>query len=274
VCWNVFRYGQCNQQIGCSGPVLCRMISWVPQWQFEHCTTDAATDDATTDRSAPCLSPSSAIQARYAALGGAGLQLGAAVDAEYAVPGGTAQNTLLGRLFDSSADGAHSLRLPLVTPFDAGGGPAALGLPTTDETETSDHRAVYAAPYAWAVSGAIRTRWVSLGREDSALGYPAGVANRPGVGGAVHAAGTGRGVGGGAVRGDYRRDAGGGQPGRTVAGAPGRRGPGAPVARGRGVGAGRGRPSASGARCAGAAVLPREGEDGAGGQPAGGGASA
>jgi hypothetical protein len=187
VCWNVFRYGQCNQQIGCSGPVLCRMISCVPPWQFEDCTTDAATDDNTTDHSAPCLSPWSAIQARYAALGGAGSQLGAEIDAEYAVPGGTAQNTLLGRLFDSSADGAHWLRLLLVTPFDAGGGPAALGLPTTDETETSDHRAfyadlsnnasVYASPYgAWVVSGAIRTRWVSLGREDSVLGYPAGVA--------------------------------------------------------------------------------------------------
>ena len=27
VCWNVFRYGQCNTHVACSGPVVCRVVS-------------------------------------------------------------------------------------------------------------------------------------------------------------------------------------------------------------------------------------------------------
>lgn len=183
VCWNVFRYGQCEQQIGCSGPVLCRMISCVPPWHFLNCTTDAATDNNTTNHSAPCLPGWSATQARYAALGGAGSFLGAQVNGEFGVPGGTRQNTLHGRLYDGS-HGVHYLRYPRDLVYDQAGGPATLGLPTTDEIRTSDGHAVYqelanngsvySSPTGtYVVSGPIHTRWVALGREHSALGYPA-----------------------------------------------------------------------------------------------------
>lgn len=183
VCWNVFRYGQCEQQIGCSGPVLCRMISCVPPWHFLNCTTDAATDNNTTNHSAPCLPGWSATQSRYAALGGAGSFLGAEVNGEFGVPGGTRQNTSHGRLY-SGSHGVHYLRFPRDLVYDTAGGPAVLGLPTTDEIRTSDGHAVYqelatgASVYSspagtFVVAGPIRTRWVALGRERSALGYPA-----------------------------------------------------------------------------------------------------
>jgi hypothetical protein len=59
VCTNVFRYGQCNQQIGCSGPVACRMTSCTPPWQIPAlaCTSAVATDDQTAEHGAPCLPP-------------------------------------------------------------------------------------------------------------------------------------------------------------------------------------------------------------------------
>src|SRR5262245_15390090 len=54
-CCNQFRYGQCNQQIGCAGPVRCRIITCVPPWQYDAaCSTASATDNRTADHNAPC----------------------------------------------------------------------------------------------------------------------------------------------------------------------------------------------------------------------------
>ncbi len=185
VCWNVFRYGQCNQQVGCSGPVLCRMISCVPPWKFESCTTDAATDDNTTDHTAPCLSPWSPLQSSYASIGGAGSVLGAEVGAEYAVAGGTAQHTTAGRLYRSSAGADRWVLNAVLTTYVAHGEVDALGLPTTNTTKTADgHYAyndfaenfsIYVGPSgSWLLGGPIRTLWVQLGRENAAVGYPSG----------------------------------------------------------------------------------------------------
>jgi hypothetical protein len=182
VCWNVFRYGQCNQQIGCSGPVLCRMISCNPPWTFEACTTDAATDNNTTDHSAPCLSPWSSVQARYQQLGGPASALGVSTGAELAVAGGTMQAFTKGRLYGSAA-GVHTLFPPRTTVFDAEGGAPALGVPITDDARSatgscafndlSKGAAVYTTPNGtFVVSGSIYTTWAATGRDAGRLGWP------------------------------------------------------------------------------------------------------
>ena len=53
-----FRYGQCNQQLACVGPIICRVVTCVPPWQWDTtCTTTDAREDATRFHDAPCLNP-------------------------------------------------------------------------------------------------------------------------------------------------------------------------------------------------------------------------
>ena len=50
-----FRYGQCHQEIGCSGRISCRVVSCTPPWLMDStCTTVAQTDDSTANHFAPC----------------------------------------------------------------------------------------------------------------------------------------------------------------------------------------------------------------------------
>jgi hypothetical protein len=59
VCCNEFRYGQCNLHLACVGPVVCRVVTCVPPWQFDSsCTTRSATSNATAQHNAPCLQES------------------------------------------------------------------------------------------------------------------------------------------------------------------------------------------------------------------------
>ena len=59
VCCNQFRYGQCNTQIACAGPVVCRVALCTPPWVWSSaCTTTSRTDNRTLTHNAPCL-PSS-----------------------------------------------------------------------------------------------------------------------------------------------------------------------------------------------------------------------
>ena len=63
VCCNQFRYGQCNTQIACAGPVVCRVALCTPPWVWSSaCTTTSRTDNRTATHTAPCL-PSSATPA-------------------------------------------------------------------------------------------------------------------------------------------------------------------------------------------------------------------
>ncbi len=55
-CCNYFRYGQCHQEIGCGGPVACRVVTCTPPYQlYPSCGSTNATDNATRDHTAPCL---------------------------------------------------------------------------------------------------------------------------------------------------------------------------------------------------------------------------
>ena len=51
-----FRYGQCNQQVACVGPIVCRLVSCIPPWEIDAtCTRTVAVDETTRFHDAPCL---------------------------------------------------------------------------------------------------------------------------------------------------------------------------------------------------------------------------
>jgi len=51
-----FRYGQCNQQIACIGPIVCRVVTCVPPWAIDAtCTTTSRVDNNTANHDRPCL---------------------------------------------------------------------------------------------------------------------------------------------------------------------------------------------------------------------------
>ncbi len=55
-CCTAFRYGQCNQQVSCLGPIVCRVVTCTPPWRWEPtCRTTVATDNATRFHHRPCL---------------------------------------------------------------------------------------------------------------------------------------------------------------------------------------------------------------------------
>jgi hypothetical protein len=55
-CCNLFRYGQCHQELACVGPIVCRVVTCVAPWYFDAtCTTASATANATALHDAPCL---------------------------------------------------------------------------------------------------------------------------------------------------------------------------------------------------------------------------
>ena len=50
-----FRYGQCHQEIACTGRIACRVVSCTPPWLLDPtCSTVAQTDESTADHYAPC----------------------------------------------------------------------------------------------------------------------------------------------------------------------------------------------------------------------------
>jgi hypothetical protein len=51
-----FRYGQCNQQERCLGPIICRVVTCTPPWVLEpNCTRSVRTDPATAWHHRACL---------------------------------------------------------------------------------------------------------------------------------------------------------------------------------------------------------------------------
>lgn len=51
-----FRYGQCNQDVACVGPIVCRVVTCTPPWELDpSCTTRVLVDNNTRFHNAPCL---------------------------------------------------------------------------------------------------------------------------------------------------------------------------------------------------------------------------
>jgi hypothetical protein len=190
VCWNYFRYGQCHQEIGCSGPVACRVVSCVPPWQIAGlaCTAATATDNRTAEHSAPCLTPGcdSAVEQHYWNLGGPLSVLGSPTTTLQRTPDGIGQyeHYQNGSIYWSPSTGAWEVHGSIRAHWAAlGWETGAVGYPISDENGTPDgigrynhfqRGSIYWTPSTGAreVRGAIRSHWADLGWEKSAVGYP------------------------------------------------------------------------------------------------------
>jgi uncharacterized protein with LGFP repeats len=184
VCHNVFRYGQCEQDRGCSGPVLCRAISCTPPWKWANCTSTAATDQATVSHSAPCLAKWTPIQQRYTRLGSQGSPLGASVHGEHKTSHGHVQHYVHGRMYWGPHTGAHYLTGHVMHHYvSLGEGTSPLGLPTGDvhsdghghgEHAHFQHGGIYKAHGhgAHALWDDIWHKWDGLHRYHGPLGDP------------------------------------------------------------------------------------------------------
>ena len=70
-CCTRFRCGQCNQDIACLGPIVCRVVTCVPPWEWDStCTTTDAVSQSTWYHDASCLHPSSVYPALPALVSG------------------------------------------------------------------------------------------------------------------------------------------------------------------------------------------------------------
>ncbi len=125
-----------------------------------------------------------AIDVRYAALGGATSFLGAAKNAEYNTPGitGRGRQYAGGRLYWGPTSGTHYLTGAVLTAFTGGGATAGFGLPTTDNTAVTGgdyahftgDRSIFhkTGKSAFRLVGQIRAYYASRGYQTSCLGFP------------------------------------------------------------------------------------------------------
>ena len=70
-CCTNFRYGQCNQDISCVGPIACRVATCSPPYLWDRsCTTLSLTDQRTVTHSAGCLAEPGTTWHSWVAQGG------------------------------------------------------------------------------------------------------------------------------------------------------------------------------------------------------------
>lgn len=189
VCCNQFRYGQCHQEITCYGPVVCRVATCTPPWQYDRsCTTRSATDNRTVTHGAPCLSRQcgTPISRKYAAMGGAGSVLGRPTHAERPTPEGRGRYALYerGGIWWTPALGAHEVHGAIEDTYRIYGGSAGqLGFPKADTATAADGVGrfssfekgvvIYRPNHgAFEVHGALFNRWKLLSKENGPMGYP------------------------------------------------------------------------------------------------------
>jgi uncharacterized protein with LGFP repeats len=133
---NQFRYGQCNLEIDCYGPVLCRVITCTPPWVFDSsCTSSSATDQNTASHTAPCLPGQcpDPLTLHYYDLGGPGGAYGPEVAGVQTLPWGTWLQLAHGALFDVYPAGFTSTFGALYANYLALGGPMAVGVPYSND---------------------------------------------------------------------------------------------------------------------------------------------
>ncbi|MGI4895310.1 MAG: N-acetylmuramoyl-L-alanine amidase [Janthinobacterium lividum] len=128
-------------------------------------------------------SPSSPIDAKYAALGGGRGSLGGPTTAELQVPAGTGSYRFFtgGAIYYSAATGAHTVRGALLTEWGRLGWESGLGFPTSDDSAALNgffNHFQKGSIYWSAPTGAhdvrddIRTKWAAMGWERGPAGYP------------------------------------------------------------------------------------------------------
>jgi len=196
-CCNQFRYGQCHQEIGAYGPVVCRIATCTPPWLYDaSCTSASATDNATVNQGSPCLPendcapppppPASNIDNVYAFYGGANGILGPVIRPEGPTPDGAGRYALYnnGGIWDSPGTGTHAVQGRIVADYAAYGySISVLGFPLSEEQPTPDGYGrystfqggeIYWSGYtdAHAVYGQIGNLYRFYGSTTTPLGYP------------------------------------------------------------------------------------------------------
>ena len=185
-CCNAFRYGQCNTQVGCSGGVACRVVSCVPPYKWDNCTTTSLVDNATAEHNAPCLQGCGPILKKYNALGANGSYLGASTGPERSVGDDRGRFVTYqhGAIYWTKGTGAHAVHGAALTAWREVGGPRGwLGYPTRDRVDAKDgkgwvqrfqHGVVCDGPTTrvHVVWGSAYEKWADTGRETGPLGYP------------------------------------------------------------------------------------------------------
>jgi len=187
VCCNVFRYGQCNTQIGGVTEVVCRLITCTPPWKWDpSCGRTVRTDNATRTHTSRCLPGTNPtrIEIKYQDMGLRGSVLGDPTTAERdAVRNGRKRGFENGLILWHRDHGAHEVHGPIATRYrnlsaDAG----ALGYPRTDQRAVNgggaynrfERGSIYyrGATGARSVLGRTDQRYRSLGGPTGKLGFP------------------------------------------------------------------------------------------------------
>jgi len=190
-CCNQFRYGQCHQEIACYGPVVCRVATCTPPWQYDaSCTSTSATDNNTVTHGAPCLADEcTPIAEKYRALGGPRGILGAVSQNEQVTADRTGRYALYakGAIFARTNTKPYEVHGPIAARFaKLQYHRGALRYPVSDQLPVGDAAkgvfnrfeggVVYAAHATGTheVLGATRTLHSKLGGVKGTLGYPTG----------------------------------------------------------------------------------------------------
>ncbi|QIM21477.1 hypothetical protein G7075_10630 [Phycicoccus sp. HDW14] len=194
VCCNDFRYGQCNTQVKCSGGVHCRVVSCVPPYKWENCSTTSLSSNATAEHSSPYLPQWGPMEKLYSAMGGHRSYLKASTGPIKNTIDGRAKyvNYQGGRIWWTSATGAAAMTSFVLTKYAEYGGPDVLGFPTGARLEgLSDGGWIQrfqkgaivdsASTATTCVWGYRWTMWTASGRETGPLKWPVAlVENLPG----------------------------------------------------------------------------------------------
>lgn len=139
-CCTVFRYGQCNNQIRCVGPIVCRVITCTPPWQWEPtCSTASATDNLTRFHNRPCLQGLNPMLARVAVVRDNRWYLGdtGGGQADPIFPWGQDGDIFV--MGDWNGDGIKTPGLIRGARFGAFGGPLTWMLKNTNDDSEPDH---------------------------------------------------------------------------------------------------------------------------------------
>ncbi len=191
VCCNVFRYGQCNQQVPGVTEVVCRVVTCTTPWEWDpSCSTTVRTANATRTHSSACLpGPNPTwIEIRYQDLGLVGSFLGTVVTPERNAPlGGRRTDYQHGAIAWTESTGARALSTDVLATWERTGGPVGdLGYPETEAEVVAgtDPTVAYTtfqrggiwqvpdAPEAIALHGPIHLAYLRAGGAGGYLGPP------------------------------------------------------------------------------------------------------
>ena len=183
---NQFRYGQCHQEISCYGPVVCRVVTCTPPWQFDKaCGTTSLTDNRTVNHSAPCLLGNcpSTLDKYWYDHGGPGGALGRSLYPERNGVSGSRYHSLANAIiYTLPGHAVQVLRGPMLTRYrtiNSATGP--LGFPSGPVTTGASLSTVSfvqgmiywsSATGAHSIHRGFYTCWKQIGGLNSGLGLP------------------------------------------------------------------------------------------------------